>query len=522
MTLRTDRRTLGRTAVAGLAMALTGAGLSSRRLNAQDGAGELVLGSLEDPGSISALANMPHHFPADVPQTLIFDSLTQFLPDSTIGPKLATDWTISDDFLTYTFTLHPDARFHDDTPITAEDVKFTFDTILDPASNSSTEGAETIVSVEVVDDHTVIFTLSEVTPFFLAQGGSRGIVPKHVLDGKDIANDDFNRMPVGSGPYRVVSHTPGESIVLEAVADHYRQPPAIGTVIFKIVTDQNVILTQLKSGELSYALVTPRDLATVESIEGVNLVEAETPRYFDIAPNHARSYWQDPAVRAAVLQAIDRDAIVDSILGGHGTVLDAQIAPASWAYTTEGVTPHSFDPEAAAGALDTAGWTREGDGLRQKDGETFSFGVMLYSYDRTLQQAMLVAQQNLADIGIEMNIDVVESGVFSDRRSAGDFDALARIWNPVYDPHQGGFATGNFFGYSNSTVDELTAEGMAVVDQADRVPIYHELQGVISADLPRLFLYTENELHAISTRVTGLQPHPVSAFWNLDTWTFSG
>lgn len=519
MTPHLNRRMMAKAAMTLGLGGMLAHGAAMRSVAAEDGGGQLVIGSLEDPGSISALANMPHHFPADVPQTLIFDSLTQFLPDSTIGPKLATDWTISDDFVTYTFTLHPDALFHDGTPVTAEDVKFTFDAILDPATNSSTEGAETIESVEVIDDHTVAFTLTEVTPFFLAQAGSRGILPKHVLEGKDIANDEFNRMPVGAGPFRVVSHTPGEAIVLEAVSDHYRQPPSIESVVFKIVTDQNVILTQLQSGELSYALVTPRDLAVVEGLEGVSLVEAETPRYFDISPNYERSYWQDPAVRSAVLQAIDREAIVESMLGGHGTVIDAQLAPASWAFTTERVTAHPYDPEVAMAALDAAGWVRDGDGARQKDGEPFAFDVMLYSYDRTLQQAMLVAQQNLADVGIKMIIDVVEPGVYSDRRSSGDFDALARIWNPVYDPHQGGFVTGNFFGYSNPAVDELTAGGMAVIDQAERLPVYHELQVVISEDLPRLFLYSENELHAISNRVTGLEPHPVSVFWNLDTWT---
>lgn len=520
MTASINRRTLVKATIALSAIGMAGVSPVAAGVKAQ-GESQIVIGSLEDPGSLSALVNMPHHFPVDVPQTLIFDSLTQFLPDSTIGPKLAADWTISDDGLTYTFTLNPDAVFHDGIPVTAADVKFTFDAILDPATNSSTEGAETVISVEVVNDQTVVFTLSEMTPQFLAQGGSRGIVPMHILEGKDIATDDFNRTPIGSGPYRVVSYKPGESIVMEAVTDHYRQSPSISSVVFKIITDQNVILTQLQSGELSYGLVTPRDLGAIEGLESISLIESQTPRYFDITPNHARSYWQDPSVRAAILQAIDRVGIVEGILGGHATILDSNTAPASWAFTTEGVSTHTFDPEAAAAVLDLAGWERDGDGVRKKDDETFSFGMMLYSYDRTLQQAMLAAQQNLADIGVDLEIDVVESGVYSDRRSAGDFDALARIWNPVYDPHQGGFATGNFFGYSNPAVDALTAEGVAVMDVSERLPIYHKLQGVLSEELPRLFLYSENELHAISNNVTGLEPHPVSVFWNLDTWTIT-
>src|SRR5699024_7095784 len=110
-----------------------------------------VIGSLEEPGSLSALVQLPHHFPADVPQTLLFDSLTQYMPDGTVEPKLATSWEISEDELTYTFTLNPDAVFHDGTPVTAHDVVFTFEAIQDPATNSSNEGIETVVRA-IADD----------------------------------------------------------------------------------------------------------------------------------------------------------------------------------------------------------------------------------------------------------------------------------------------------------------------------------------------------------------------------------
>lgn len=513
------RRHFFKTASAAAATLVVGAAGSPNPATAQ-GSSTFVIGSLEEPGSLSALAQLPHHFPADVPQTLLFDSLTEFLPDSTIGPKLATAWEISDDELTYTFTLDPAATFHDGTPITAHDVVFTFEAILDPATNSSTEGLETVESVTAIDDHTVSVALSTITPPFLAQGGARGIVPRHVLEGKDIATDAFNQEPVGSGPYRLVAYTPGEGIVLEAVADHYRGAPAIDRVEFRIVTDQNVILTQLMSGELDYGLVAPRDLAVLEGADAVSVAEAPTPRFFDIIPNHDRPCWQEVEVRSAILGAIDREGIVSSILLGHGTVIDANVAPASWAYTTDGITTHPYDPDASAVALDAAGWTRKDDGIRAKDGVELAFTVTLYAYDQTLQQALLVAQQNLADIGVAMELETVESGVFSARRNEGDFDALARIWNPVYDPDQSGLLrTGNFYGYSNPEVDALCDEALATTDQAARFDTYAELQQVLSRDVPRLFLYSENELHAVASGVQGLAAHPVNVFWNFPAWT---
>jgi len=294
------RRTFLKTTAAGITSLSLGAPLSSGARAAQD-SNTFVMGSLEEPTSLSALVNLPHHFPADVPQTLLFDSLVQFMPDGSIEPKLATHWEVSEDDLTYTFTLNPDAKFHDGTQVTADDVVFTIETILDPASNSSNEGVENVSSVTAVDDHTVVFELSTVTPAFLAQGGARGIVPKHVLEGKDIATDEFNQKPVGSGPYRVASYLPGEKIVFEAVPDHYRGAPTIGRIEYRVITDQNVILTQLMSGELMYGLAAPRDLAALERADGLQTIEVETPRFFSIVPNYDREYWQDASVRAAVL-----------------------------------------------------------------------------------------------------------------------------------------------------------------------------------------------------------------------------
>ena len=111
----------------------------------------LVLGSLEEPASLSALADLPHHFPEHAPQTLLYDSLTQFMPDGTVRPKLAQAWRVSRDGLVYTFTLAPNAKFHDGTPVTAADVKFTFEAALDPDTKSSDEGLEAVKRVEAVD-----------------------------------------------------------------------------------------------------------------------------------------------------------------------------------------------------------------------------------------------------------------------------------------------------------------------------------------------------------------------------------
>jgi len=207
---------------------------------------------------------------------------------------------------------------------------------------------------------------------------------------------------------------------------------------------------------------------------------------------------------------------------GHGTAVNANVTPASWAYTTEGVSEHPFDPEASAAALEAAGWELGDNGVRVKDGTEFAFTMTLYSYDQTLQQSLLVAQQNLEEIGVKMQVEMVEPGVFDSRRSDRSFDAVSRIWNPVYDPDQSGLLkTGNWYGYSNEEVDTLCDEAVATTDQEKRLPVYHELQAVVSEDLPNLWLYSENELHILAAGVEGLGSHPVNPFWNISSWTIS-
>jgi len=483
-------------------------------------ASQLVLGSLEEPPNLSALTDLPHHFPEHVPQTLLFDSLTQFMPDGTVRPKLAQRWEVSKSGLVYTFTLVPDAKFHDGAPVTAEDVKFTFDAAKDPATQSSDEGLETVEKVEVVNPRTVRVTLSRLTPQFLAEGGARGIVPKHLLAGKDLATDPFNLRPVGSGPYRLVSFTPGQAIVFAAVPDFYRGAPKIDRVNFKILPDQNVILTQLRAGEIQYALLQPRDLAAVAHTAGLRVVESPTPRFYDLTLNYQRPYWQDRRVREAILRGIDREAMVQKVLLGHGQVISANATPASWAYAKD-VPAYPYDPTRAAQLLDSAGWRPGLDGIRVKDGVPLRFTVMLKNVDRTLEQVFVIAQQQLKPLGADLQIERVEPGVFPQRMRSGQFDSLCRVWNPVYDPDQSNqLKTGNRYGgYHNPEVDSLLARTLGTLDRAQRKQAYAALQRALSQDLARLYLFTENELHVVPAGLRGIQWHPVNIFWNLKDWT---
>jgi len=473
---------------------------------------------------MSPLIDLPHHFPLHIAQTMMFDSLIQYLPDGTIGPKLATSWTVSPDGKEYTFKLDPKAKWWDGQPVTADDVKFTFDTMNDDKSGSSNEGVDVVSKTEVLDPQTVKITIKQLTPFFLAQGGSRGIVPKHVLQGQDVAKSDFNRKPIGSGPFKFVSWQQGQAITMEANAEYFRGAPKIGRLVIKILSDPNLQLTQLRSGEIQYALLDPKDLPAAQQLPGFKLYENPTPRYFDISPNFAKQpdMFGNKDAMLGLLAGIDRQSIVDKVLGGHGKVVDSFIDQVSWAYNPD--TPkHPYDKARAQQLLASAGWTGKGsDGILTRNGKRFSFSVVINNFDSSLVQALTVAQQNLKDVGVEMKLDVVEPGIFDSRRSKGDFDAFSRVWNPVYDPDEASLNdTSGAHGYSNAQIDDLDKQALATTDQATRKKIYAQEQVILANDPARLWLYTQNELHFMSDKIQGVQLHPVNVFWNLKDWSIN-
>ncbi len=490
--------------------------------------GSLVLGAIEEPPSMSPLVDLPHHFPEHIAQTMMFDSLLQFMPDGSLSPKLAQSYEASADKLTYTFKLDSRAKFWDGTPVKADDVVFTVKTLQDPKSKSSDEGVSGVASIEAVDPMTVKVTAKSFSPVFLSQFAARGIVPKAALNGKDVSSDEFNKKPLGSGPYKFVKWEKGQYLQLEANPSYFLGAPKIAKVTIKFLAEQNTIVQEFKSGAINYAFLQPRDLGTVQP---VLQVENPTPRFFDIAPNYKRILGE-LTVREAVLYGTNRESIVQNILKGKGSVIEANVSPTGWPWAYNPETPkRPYDPEKAKKLLDDAGWKVGADGVRAKDGKPLTFGVMVNNFDFVLQQVLQAQQSDLKKIGVNMTLEVVDPGKFGERRSAGNFDALSRVWNPVYDPDQSGLLTstvygddgkvksGNFYGYQNPQMDALLKPALATDDKAVRAKVYFEQQNLYAKDAVRLPLYTEVELHSLNVKVDGIKRHPVNIFWNIREWT---
>lgn len=220
--------------------------------DAQSGGSTLVYGS----GDYTRInPAMDEHGEINV---LLFDGLTDHDGDGQVIPRLAERWDYDPDTLTYTFYLAQGVTWHDGQPFAAEDVKFTYEAIMDPDNGSeNAPNYEDVTDITVIDDHTVSFTLSAVNTAFL-EYMTMAILPQHLLEGEDMQTSDFFRAPVGTGPYKLESWDVGQSITLVKNPDYFAGAANIDTIVFKIVTDSNAKAMQLQTGELDLAQVTPQ------------------------------------------------------------------------------------------------------------------------------------------------------------------------------------------------------------------------------------------------------------------------
>ena len=252
---------------------------------------------------------------------LLFAGLTAHDENDNVVPGLAESWTFDEGTNTYKFTLRKNLTFHDGEPLTAEDVKFTIEAIKEPENGSeNASNFEDVKSVKVVDDTHVDIELTAPNVAMLDYL-TMGILPKHLLEGEDITTADFNQNPVGAGPYKLVEWDMGQSITMEKFDDFYLGEPKIGKVVFKIVEDTDARALQLESGELNFAQITPKAEEKFSGNEEFKVYSMTTADYRGIMYNFNNDLWKNNRELPSILSyAIDRQAIIDSVLLGHGQI----------------------------------------------------------------------------------------------------------------------------------------------------------------------------------------------------------
>jgi peptide/nickel transport system substrate-binding protein len=463
----------------------------------------------------------------------VFDAPWKLDPAGTLVPNLATEIPalanggIAPGGLAYTIRLRRNAKWHDGQPLTARDVVFTWQTIMNPKVTAfSTVGYDQIASMDAPDDFTVKFTLKEPYAPIMAVLSDMYVVPEHIL-GKsaDINKDDFNtKRPVGSGAFRFVDWTPGDHITLEANRAYHGPGPYLDRLLYKYIPDLTVMFTQFKTGEIDVTGTQgiPVDLyPEAKKLPAASAKVLVTPSttYESVALNFLNPLFQDRRVRQALYSGMDKKPIVDKILLGLVQEAETYVPPQSWAYDPRVKGAHKYDPDRAKELLERAGWKMGPDGIRVKSGQRLAFDNSTTAGNKVREQIQQVLQQQWRQIGAEMRINNMPASVLF-----GDFYRLSRFQSVLigiamgpdpdhtyrihgnYIPVKGGKGR-NGIAYNNPEVNRLLDAGVREVDRAKRKAIYAKLQEVLLIDLPHLPIYHYIGLTGVKPQLQGYEPN---------------
>jgi peptide/nickel transport system substrate-binding protein len=454
---------------------------------------------------------------------LIFEGLTRFDEHGKVVPQLAESWSISPDGTSYTFALRRDVTWHDGAPFTADDVILTITAMQSPEYQGVTFLADMwrTVVVSLVDSYTVRFSLREPFAPFLDYT-TVGILPAHVLAGVSIqamAESKFNVSPIGTGPFKV-DEVSAERIVLVANPTYYRSRPYLDRIEFQFYPDYAAVYEARKRGEVDgIGRVLPEHLGAIGQDRSLALYSAPLSGYNMVFLNLDRGIFQERAVRQAMMYALNRQKMVDTVLGGQGIVVHSPILPNSWAYDAE-VPRYNQDLKKAIQLLEEAGWYDDDkNGVRERGPLKLEF-VLITNQDDPVRVALIYEiSRQLAEIGIRAVPETVPwEELVGDRLRLRRFDALLSGWQnlaPDPDPYpywhssQANENGLNFANYINPQMDALLEEARFTTDVQRRQELYLRFQDLFSSEVPSLLLYQPVYNYAVDTSVNALQVGPM-------------
>lgn len=497
----------------------------------------LVVGYDREPDTLNRFST---HILEDV-QTCIVEGLVTTDERMNVVPVLATGVPTlenggvtlrPDGGMDVTWHLRPGVRWHDGVPFTSADVRFTVEAINSPSYDpESTDGFDRITSVDTPDSLTAVVHYREVYAPYQLQF-VRGALPRHLLEGRDIDRaTDYNRAPLGTGPYRVAEWKTGEYILLERVPHYWRGDslPKIRRILFKFVQNTNTRINQLEAGEVHIVALVPWDkYREVRRVPGIVVHRMMGNSYEHITLNERRvPAFTDVRVRRALIHAIDRETIARTILDSLAPVIDGPIQPLSWAFT-DAVRRYPFDPARARALLDSAGWRTARDGVREKDGARLAFTLMTQAGFAIRESVAQTVQRQLRDVGVDARIQLVDGTAISSLWFDGKFDAMLHWWHMSADPEMTLFfaadrtppAGRNINFLSDSALTRVLYASDRTVDRAERSRLLQEAQRMIAELAPEVPLYNVTRLDAVPASLRGFRGNPTNTgiFWNVHEW----
>lgn len=469
--------------------------------------------------------------------SLCYDGLVAYGGDGQLVPQLAASIPQpSSDGLTYTFQLRSGMRWTDGSPITADDVVFTYQLHSAPQyqlvrSFIRSAMDEFLASVSAPAQDKVVFKLKKPNAAFIASYCTYGVVPKHVwgsFTADQVNTSPYNITPkVTSGPFTVSNHTLGSSITFQRNPTYHGGAPHFDTYALRFVTDDSARVNQVKTGEADIAIIPPASVAAMQSTRSVRLVPVTPPTitvcYFQLDPAKSGSaVLGDKRVRQALAYAADIKAMVASVYYGQAVSIDTTLVPpVSWAYDPNLKPQYPHDVGQAKKLLDQAGWKEGSGGVRQKNGAPLKFD--LWVGPRADWESMgQILQQAWRQVGADVTIRQEQTAQLSLRvLDSRDFDAIINDFGWIStDPDMSNIITAaanrqgsnNGSDYRNPEVDRLVSQAVTTSDRNARKRLYGQIQHIVAEDEPQLPLVSSKTVYAINQRVQGLEIGPYTSW----------
>ncbi|HEY1975624.1 MAG TPA: peptide ABC transporter substrate-binding protein [Candidatus Baltobacteraceae bacterium] len=461
------------------------------------------------------------------------------IPDLAAVVPTTANGGISKDGLTLTYRLRHGVKWHDGTPFTSKDVKFTWQAVMNPANNVlSRRGYDEVASVDTPDDYTVVFHMKKIfapaidtifgesdTPYY--------ILPAHLLAKYSNLNQiPFNSAPVGTGPYKFARWERGDRIVLTANPNYFKGAPRIKQLILPIILDDNTEVAQLRSHEVDVTIEIPstayRDL---QSDSGIVRQLADAPYFAAIEFNTSRPPLDDVRVRRALVMGLDRFGITRDDSYGTAIVATADLAPFYWAFD-KALRPTPYDPAAAKALLDTSGWRTGTDGIRTRDGRRLSL-QLVYGQGNSLSRVVgTQLQQMYKTIGVDVSIKTYDYATLYATAetggilNSGKFDLALYPWISGADPDNSSQWTcaaippagNNVSRYCSPEMDAAQRLALSTFDRATRAKAYATIESLLLRDAPAAFIYYRRTPYAHVPELQNFSPNGITEGWNAQEW----
>ena len=461
----------------------------------------------------------------------VYNGLVKLDKDLNIVGDLAESWEISKDNMTILFHLRKGVKWHDGAPFTAHDVLYTYKVIVDPKTPTPYSGDfKEVKEAAVIDEYTFrVMYKRPLAPGLISWGTS--VLPRHLLEGKDITKSPLIRKPVGTGPYVFKEWIAGDRVVLVANENYFDGRPYISRKVIRVIQDSATMFLELKRNTVDSMNLTPLQFTKQTNYPAFkrefNQFRYLSFTYVYLGYNLKHQYFKDKRVRQAISHAINKQEIVDGILLGQGVEATGPYKPDMWVYNGN-VKKYEYSKEKALSLLTEAGFQKGPDGILRKDGKSFEFNILLSQGNSVRIQSAEIIQRRLSEIGITVKIRVIEWASFiNEFIDKKNFEAVILGWTiPQSDPDlfdiwhssKQGPKELNFISFENKEADELLVKARHTFDKEERKKYYFRLQEILAEEQPYTFLFIPYATLAIQKRIKGMEPAPAGIGYNIDKW----